>query len=54
MENNNVNVTTNEKKEAEKKPSVFKTICGFITWGIGALLFITVMMRIVPKVSTAG
>lgn len=42
MENNNVNVTTNEKKEAEKKPSVFKTICGFITWGIGALLFITV------------
>ena len=38
--NNNVNVTTNENKEGEKKPSVFKTICSFIGFIAGAWLFI--------------
>ena len=40
MENNKVNVTTNEKKEAEKKPSVFKSICSFVGFIAGAWFFI--------------
>lgn len=40
MENSNVNVTTNEKKGAEKKPSVFKSICSFIGFIAGAWFFI--------------
>jgi len=38
--NNNVNVTTNENKEVEKKPSVFKSICSFVGFIAGAWLFI--------------